>query len=109
MLSKEDTCNPRQAFWEDLRKKLKQWKEEGNQLIVMLDTNNDVQSPLVTKKPIGWIPIPAPAPAPSPFLALPSTPSPPPEPKCRPTLVDSTRNPLWNQAKSSIKIKVDNH
>ena len=50
MLGKGDTRNPRQAFWEDLRKDLKQWKEQGDQLIVMLDANNDVRSLLVTNK-----------------------------------------------------------
>ena len=50
MLGKGDTHNPRWASWEDLRKELKQWKEQGNQLIVMLDANEDVLSPLVTNK-----------------------------------------------------------
>ena len=39
-----DTTNPRKAFYEDLRNEIEEWKEEGNQIIIGLDANEDVRT-----------------------------------------------------------------
>lgn len=50
LLKEDNLCNPRQAFWDNLRQDLKQWKEKGDQLIVMLDANDNIRSQAVTKE-----------------------------------------------------------
>jgi hypothetical protein len=37
------TVNPRSAFYEDLGKEIKKWSEEGDQIIVGIDANEDVR------------------------------------------------------------------
>ncbi len=46
---KSDLTCPRTKFWEDLVGQLKQWREDGDQLIVCLDANKNIHKKLLGK------------------------------------------------------------
>ncbi len=48
MVQKKDLSCPQMRFWQDLVKALKQWRQEGDILIVCMDANKDIH-----KKSIG--------------------------------------------------------
>jgi hypothetical protein len=45
---KKDLSCPQMRFWQDLVKALKQWRQEGDRLIMCMDANKDIY-----KKSIG--------------------------------------------------------
>ena len=45
LLSQNDDRDPQVAFWEDLRKEAQEWIQEGDQLIIGGDVNDEVRDP----------------------------------------------------------------
>ena len=47
---RNDRRCPREAFWDDILKEIATWQEEGDQVVLMLDANQDVRDQVIKNK-----------------------------------------------------------